>query len=100
MFYISQNRALRDRGEMRTLRRSSSAAPAVKGGKEEEEGIVGGCIPIYSSTSLSLFPGGWEQQCCFAPLGSQVCEVLSSSSYRFVGNSHIKGVTVVSDGTA
>lgn len=58
MFYISQNRALRDRGEMRTLRRSSSAAPAVKGGKEEEEGIVGGCIPIYSSTSLSLFPGG------------------------------------------
>lgn len=40
---------------MRTLRRSSSA---VKARKEEEEGIVGGCIPIYSSTCLSLFPGG------------------------------------------
>lgn len=45
---------------MSTLRTSSPAATAVKGEKEGEEGIVEGCIPIYSSTCLHVCLPWWE----------------------------------------
>lgn len=70
---------------MGTLRTSIPAATADKGEEEGEGGIVGGCIPVYSSTCLHVSAPWWDS---WIPWFVSP----SFSSYRFVGNCHIEAL--------